>query len=66
MIIGEMGGLYKDKDKEWQDWAIHYLKNEGIGLFYFSLNGGSKDTGGLLKAVCHRHANTGPLTVSLP
>ena len=53
IVIGELGGSYKAQDKIWQDWVIHYLKNEGIGVFYFALQtaGGLRDAvGGLLKA----------------
>ena len=49
VVIGELGGSYVGKDKVWQDWAIHYLKNEGMGVFYFSLQP-TKGIGGLLKA----------------
>ena len=60
VVIGEMGGFYdapgnpsgKDPnglDKIWQDWAIAYCRNHSIGMFYFALNPGSVDTGGLLE-----------------
>merc|ERR1719506_1520402 len=49
VVMGEMGGFYLEKDKVWQDWAFDYLREKGIGVFYFALNPGSKDTGGLLK-----------------
>jgi len=48
VVIGEMGGFYTGKDKEWQDWAISFMKRKGIGLFYFALQPTSDDTGGLL------------------
>ena len=50
VVIGEMGGWYTDKDKQWQDWAVRYVAEKGIGLFYFVLQPTSDDTGGLLKA----------------
>ncbi len=50
IVIGELGGFYKGTDQKWQDAAIKYCVERGIGLFYFSLNPGSKDTGGLLQA----------------
>ena len=50
VVIGEMGGWYTDKDKQWQDWAVRYMAEKGIGLFYFVLQPTSDDTGGLLKA----------------
>jgi len=49
LVIGEMGGFYTGKDKEWQDWAVSYMRDAGIGLFYFALNPGSDDTGGLFE-----------------
>ena len=45
-----MGGWYVDKDKQWQDWAVAFMKEKGIGIFYFVLQPTSDDTGGLLKA----------------
>ena len=50
VVIGEMGGFYTGKDRIWQDWAIEYLAREHVGMFYFALQPGSEDTGGLLKA----------------
>ena len=37
MVIGEMGGWYVDKDRQWQDWAVSFMKEKGIGIFYFVL-----------------------------
>jgi len=37
VVIGEMGGWYVDKDRQWQDWAVSYMKEKGIGIFYFVL-----------------------------
>ena len=48
IVIGEMGGFYTGKDREWQDWAIKYAARRGFGVFYFELNPDSEDTGGLL------------------
>ena len=48
VVIGELGGFYTGNDKVWQDWAVEFIKERGIGIFYFALNPGSKDTGGLL------------------
>eukprot|EP00965_Chrysotila_dentata_P197437 6178182-Pleurochrysis_carterae.AAC.5 len=48
LVIGEFGGTYVSRDKLWQDWAISFMLKRGIGLFYFALNPGSVDTGGLL------------------
>ena len=58
VVIGEMGGFYTHateadpsaKDQHWQDWAIKYMADNGIGVFYFALNPGSVDTGGLLQS----------------
>ena len=49
VVIGEMGGFYLGKDKTWQDWAFKFMRDHDIGVFYFALNPGSKDTGGLIK-----------------
>ena len=56
VIIGEMGGFYDQLtendpaglDKQWQDWAVRFMADHGIGVFYFAMNPGSVDTGGLL------------------
>ena len=59
VVIGEMGGFYDTPgnpsghdenglDKIWQDWAINFCRDHSIGIFYFALNPGSDDTGGLL------------------
>jgi len=50
IVIGEMGGFYTEKDQIWQDWAFSFMRHRGIGVFYFALNPGSKDTGGLIKS----------------
>lgn len=50
VVIGEMGGFYTGKDRAWQDWAFAFMRDRGIGVFYFALNPGSEDTGGLLQA----------------
>lgn len=49
IVVGELGGFYGDKDKEWQDAAIEFFRDHSIGLFYFCLNPSSRDTGGILK-----------------
>ena len=41
-MTGEMGGFYTGKDKVWQDWAFSFMKERGIGVFYFALNPGSE------------------------
>lgn len=50
LIIGEMGGKYEGKDQVWQDWAFGFMKQRGIGVFYFALNPSSEDTGGILQS----------------
>ena len=50
VVIGEMGGWYTGKDQQWQDWAVRFMKERNIGIFYFVLQPTSDDTGGLLKA----------------
>ena len=41
---------YTGKDQQWQDWAVRFMRDKGIGIFYFVLQPTSDDTGGLLKA----------------
>ena len=48
IVLGEFGGMYTDQDRQWQDWALPYCKQQGISLFYFALNPDSEDTGGLV------------------
>ena len=48
LLVGEWGGLYEGADKLWQQAAAGYFAERGIGSFYFCLNPGSVDTGGLL------------------
>ena len=38
IVLGEIGGMYIGQDKQWQDWALPYMKAQGFGLFYFALN----------------------------
>ena len=38
IVIGETGGFYQGKDRQWQDWAINNCKKHGFGVFYFELN----------------------------
>eukprot|EP00965_Chrysotila_dentata_P211311 6186395-Pleurochrysis_carterae.AAC.3 len=48
-VIGEMGGKYEDSsDRKWQDKAIAYFSQQGVGIFYFCLNPTSTDTKGVL------------------
>ena len=54
IVLGEIGGRYTDQDRQWQDWAIPYLKQRGFGIFYFALNPDSDDTGGLVRAADDR------------
>lgn len=48
-VIGEWGGFYKDKDKEWQDTFFRYIGERNLSFFYWCLNPESSDTGGLLE-----------------
>lgn len=48
IVLGEIGGMYIGQDKQWQDWALPFMKAQGFGLFYFALNPDSEDTGGLV------------------
>lgn len=45
VVIGEMGGWYTGKDQQWQDWAVSFMRDKGIGIFYFVLQPMSDDTG---------------------
>ena len=49
ILVGEWGGTYEGIDKVWQQAAAAYFAERGIGSFYFCLNPGSLDTGGLLE-----------------
>ena len=49
IIPSEFGGRYVDKDRQWGDAFISYLKGKGIaGFYYWCLNPNSGDTGGIL------------------
>ena len=37
LIVGEMGGWYTGKDQQWQDWALKYIREHSMGVFYFAL-----------------------------
>lgn len=43
VVVGETGGQMKEADKDWQEAFVAYLKERGIGLFYFALLVASKD-----------------------
>ena len=51
VILGEFGGKSVGNDLEgiWQQSLVKYLKESGIGYLYWSFNGNSGDTGGILK-----------------
>jgi len=49
VIIGEWGGKFQGKDREWQGAFANWLVSSAvIGSFYWCLNPESADTGGLL------------------
>ena len=49
-VMGEFGGQYTGKDKQWQDKFVDYsIANCIEDNFYWALNAESLDTGGLLK-----------------
>ena len=48
VVIGEWGGIYRDKDRLWQEAFFRYVRERGLGFFYWCLNPNSEDTGGLL------------------
>ena len=37
IVIGEIGGSYEGLDRNWQDWALPYCKEQGFGLFCTAL-----------------------------
>ena len=50
IIVGEFGGRYTGKDKQWADKFVEYLRSKGTTDFYYwSLNPNSGDTGGILR-----------------
>jgi endoglucanase len=51
VVLGEFGGNSVGRDPEgiWQRNLVAYLKNNKIGYLYWSFNGNSGDTGGILK-----------------
>lgn len=48
LVVGEFGGRYQDNDKVWQEAFVKYLIARQFSFFYWCLNPGSSDTGGLL------------------
>ena len=48
VVVGEWGGVYVDKDKQWQDAFSRFLRAHQLSSFYWALNPNSGDTGGLL------------------
>lgn len=49
IVPTEFGGRYVDKDKQWGDAFVSYLRGKGIaGFYYWCLNPNSGDTGGIL------------------
>jgi len=49
IVPGEFGGRYVDKDRQWADAFITYLKSKNVaGFYYWCLNPNSGDTGGIL------------------
>lgn len=48
VVVGEWGGFFRGKDRQWQESFARYLKDNRLSSFYWSLNPNSEDTGGLL------------------
>ena len=48
MIIGETGGHFRGRDREWQEEMVRWSIERGFGLIYFALNPNTHDTGGIL------------------
>ena len=51
VIVGEFGGrsMGDDAEGQWQRTLVQFLKDNRIGYLYWSYNGNSGDTGGILK-----------------
>lgn len=47
-VIGEWGGHFVGKDKQWQLKFFQYIQEKKISFFYWCLNPDSVDTGGLI------------------
>lgn len=48
LVVGEFGGTNRDRDQRWQSAFVQYLTIRKISCFYWCLNPGSSDTGGIL------------------
>ena len=48
MIIGETGGHFRGRDREWQQEMVRWSIERGFGLIYFALNPNTHGTGGIL------------------
>lgn len=49
VVLGEFGGRFTDKDRQWQIKFVDWLKCKGVrNFFYWSWNPNSGDTGGVL------------------
>ena len=50
VVLGEFGGRFTDKDRQWQVKFVDWLKCKGVrNFFYWSWNPNSGDTGGILQ-----------------
>ena len=45
VVVGEWGGVYTGKDRQWQDEFAKYLERNQLSSFYWCLNPNSGDTG---------------------
>lgn len=66
ILLGEWGGRYTQKDKQWQQKMAAYLKDEAnqvAGSFYWCLNPESGDTGGLLETWSNFKADEGKIAL---
>ena len=48
VVVGEWGGPFEGKDRQWQEAFSRFLQQKKISSFYWALNPNSEDTGGLL------------------
>ena len=44
VIVGEWGGFFRDKDRQWQETFARYLKDNKLSSFYWCLNPNSEDS----------------------
>ena len=51
VVVGEVGGTFKGRDKEFQQEFVAWAAEERLGLIYYALNPEGRGTGGILLRV---------------